>query len=45
VKGAEAGGDAASTVVDLTAQRPVVLRWGALTADVLEPALAELAGA
>ncbi len=45
VKGAEAGGDAASTVVDLTAQRPVVLRWGALAADVLEPVLAELAGA
>jgi L-threonylcarbamoyladenylate synthase len=45
VKGAEAGGDAASTVVDLTAQRPVVLRWGALAADALEPVLAELAGA
>jgi L-threonylcarbamoyladenylate synthase len=45
VKGAEAGGDAASTVVDLTAARPLVLRWGALAADVLEPVLAELAGA
>ena len=45
VNGAEAGGDAASTVVDLTSARPVVLRWGALTADTLEPVLAELAGA
>lgn len=45
VKGAEAGGDAASTVVDLTTRRPVVLRWGALAADALEPVLAELAGA
>ena len=45
VKGAEAGGDAASTVVDLTGARPRVLRWGAVAADVLEPVLAELAGA
>ena len=45
VKGAEAGGDAASTVVDLTSARPVVLRWGAVVADALEPVLAELAGA
>jgi tRNA A37 threonylcarbamoyladenosine synthetase subunit TsaC/SUA5/YrdC len=45
VKGAEAGGDAASTVVDLAGARPVVLRWGAITADVLEPVLAELSGA
>ena len=45
VKGAEAGGDAASTVVDLTSARPVVLRWGAVAADALEPVLAELAGA
>jgi L-threonylcarbamoyladenylate synthase len=45
VKGAECGGDAASTVVDLTGARPLVLRWGALTADTLEPVLAEFAGA
>ena len=45
VKGAEAGGDAASTVVDLAAARPVVLRWGAVPAEALEPVLAELAGA
>ena len=41
VKGTEAGGDAASTVVDLTAARPVVLRWGAVAAEALEPVLAE----
>jgi tRNA threonylcarbamoyl adenosine modification protein (Sua5/YciO/YrdC/YwlC family) len=45
VKGAEAGGDAASTVVDLASGRPVVLRWGAIAAEALEPVLAELAGA
>jgi L-threonylcarbamoyladenylate synthase len=45
VKGAEAGGDAASTVVDLTAARPLVLRWGAVAAEQLSPVLAELAGA
>jgi len=45
VKGAEAGGDAASTVVDLAARPPVVLRWGAVAAVVLEPVLADLARA
>jgi L-threonylcarbamoyladenylate synthase len=45
VPGAEAGGDAASTVVDLAAPRPAVLRWGALAAEALEPVLAELRGA
>jgi tRNA A37 threonylcarbamoyladenosine synthetase subunit TsaC/SUA5/YrdC len=45
VKGAESGGDAASTVVDLAGPRPAVLRWGAIAADALEPVLAELAGA
>jgi L-threonylcarbamoyladenylate synthase len=45
VQGAEAGGDSASTVVDLCGARPVVLRWGAIAADALEPVLAELAGA
>ena len=43
VKGAEAGGDAASTVVDLAARPPVVLRWGAIAAEALEPVLADLA--
>jgi L-threonylcarbamoyladenylate synthase len=42
---AEAGGDAASTVVDLTGARPVVLRWGAVGSDALAPVLAELGGA
>jgi L-threonylcarbamoyladenylate synthase len=45
VKGAETGGDSASTVVDLTTPRPVVLRWGAVTAEALAPVLAELSGA
>jgi L-threonylcarbamoyladenylate synthase len=45
VRGAEAGGDFASTVVDLTAARPVVLRWGAVAAEDLAPVLAELSGA
>jgi L-threonylcarbamoyladenylate synthase len=45
VKGAETGGDSASTVVDLTPPRPVVLRWGAVPADELTPVLAELSGA
>jgi L-threonylcarbamoyladenylate synthase len=42
---AEAGGDSASTVVDLTGARPVVLRWGAVGAEALAPVLAELGGA
>ena len=33
VDGAEAGGDAASTVVDLAGERPRVLRWGAIPRD------------
>jgi L-threonylcarbamoyladenylate synthase len=45
VKGAETGGDSASTVVDLTPPRPVVLRWGAVPSDELAPVLAELSGA
>jgi tRNA A37 threonylcarbamoyladenosine synthetase subunit TsaC/SUA5/YrdC len=45
VKGAECGGDAASTVVDVTGARPLVLRWGAIPADALEPVLAEVGGA
>ncbi len=45
VEGAEAGGDRASTVVDLTGERPVVLRWGALPEPVLSPVLEEIARA
>lgn len=37
--GLDAGGGRASTVVDLTARAPVVLRWGALGRDVLLPLL------
>ncbi len=39
VEGAEAGGDAASTVVDLCGARPEVLRWGAIPRDEVEPML------
>ena len=39
--GPDAGASAASTVVDLTGARPVVLRWGALPHDVLAPWLEE----
>jgi tRNA threonylcarbamoyl adenosine modification protein (Sua5/YciO/YrdC/YwlC family) len=41
--GADAGGEAASTVVDVTGPRPRVLRWGALAARELSPVLEELA--
>ena len=40
VEGAEAGGDGASTVVDLCGPRPEVLRWGAIARDEVEPMLA-----
>jgi len=39
VEGAEAGGDAASTVVDATRPQAVVLRWGAIPRDELLPML------
>ncbi len=42
VEGAEAGGEAASSVVDLTGARPEVLRWGALPRRRLAPVLAEI---
>jgi tRNA A37 threonylcarbamoyladenosine synthetase subunit TsaC/SUA5/YrdC len=42
-EGEEAGGEAASTVVDVTGARPRVLRWGALGESALQPVLAELA--
>jgi L-threonylcarbamoyladenylate synthase len=35
VDGAEAGGDVASTVIDVTGERPEVLRWGAIPRDEL----------
>jgi L-threonylcarbamoyladenylate synthase len=39
--GPDAGASAASTVVDLTGVRPVVLRWGALSRETLSPWLEE----
>lgn len=42
VQGAEAGGDEASSVIDVTGKAPRVLRWGALGEDVLGPVLREL---
>jgi L-threonylcarbamoyladenylate synthase len=44
VEGADAGGDAPSTVVDATGEVPRVLRWGAVIKDDLEPVLAEVGG-
>jgi L-threonylcarbamoyladenylate synthase len=43
VQGAESGGKGASTVVDVTAREPVVLRWGLLPAAEVEPVLARIA--
>jgi L-threonylcarbamoyladenylate synthase len=43
VEGAEAGGAAASTVVDVTGEHPEVLRWGALRECEVRPVLDELA--
>jgi len=45
VDGAEAGGERESTVVDVTGERPTVLRWGALPEPVLEPVFKEIAAA
>ena len=41
ISGAEALGDAPSTVVDVTGPRPQVIRWGALPPPVLDPILKE----
>lgn len=41
---AESGGDDASTVVDCTGSAPNVLRWGAVSAEDLDPVLEELRG-
>jgi L-threonylcarbamoyladenylate synthase len=38
---ADAGGTPASTVVDLTGEKPVVLRWGALSRATIAPWLEE----
>ena len=43
IEGAEAGGDAESTVVDTTSSIPQVLRWGALPENELEPVMEEIA--
>lgn len=43
IEGAEAGGDAESTVVDTTGSTPRVLRWGALPENELEPVMEEIA--
>ncbi len=42
VEGAEAGGDAESTVVDATSNTLQVLRWGALPANEIEPVIEEI---
>ena len=42
VEGAEAGGDAESTVVDATGNTLQVLRWGALPANEIEPVIEEI---
>jgi L-threonylcarbamoyladenylate synthase len=44
VEGAEAGGEQASTVVDVTSGAPRVLRWGAVAEAELAPRLRELGG-
>jgi tRNA A37 threonylcarbamoyladenosine synthetase subunit TsaC/SUA5/YrdC len=43
VEGAEAGGDAESTVVDVSGEQPRVLRWGAVPAAELDPVMREIA--
>jgi L-threonylcarbamoyladenylate synthase len=42
IDGAEAGGDTESTVIDATGASLVVLRWGALTQEDLEPVVGSL---
>lgn len=42
VEGAEAGGEAESTVIDATAAQPRVLRWGALDRVDLAPIVGEI---
>jgi tRNA A37 threonylcarbamoyladenosine synthetase subunit TsaC/SUA5/YrdC len=45
VEGAEAGGDEASSVVDVTGELPRVLRWGAVGEDELGSVLRDLGAA
>jgi L-threonylcarbamoyladenylate synthase len=39
---AESGGDAETTVLDVSSAHPQVLRWGALSAEEIEPVLREI---
>ena len=41
----DAGGEAASTVLEVCGETPRVLRWGALASDTLTPALEEISAA
>jgi len=45
IDAAEAGGDAETTVVDVSGERPRVLRWGSLGSEDLEPVLREISTA
>lgn len=42
VDAAESGGDAETTVLDVSGARPRVLRWGSLGSEELEPVLREI---
>jgi L-threonylcarbamoyladenylate synthase len=42
VEGSEAGGDLATTVVDVSTVRPEVLRWGSIRAAEIDPVLQEI---
>jgi L-threonylcarbamoyladenylate synthase len=42
VEGSEAGGDLATTVVDVSTARPEVLRWGSIRAAEINPVLQEI---
>lgn len=42
IDGCEAGGDLASTVIDVSTSRPGVLRWGSIQAAEIEPVLQEI---
>lgn len=44
VEGAEAGGEAVSTVIDATCEPPRVLRWGGIDAGMLTPIAGEWSG-
>jgi L-threonylcarbamoyladenylate synthase len=42
VESAEAGGDLETTIVDVSSERPKVLRWGSIAAADLEPLLEKM---